>query len=93
MNKTISLTEVKARNLKWFSADNKKFFGDLRYWVLHQKGTNKPHLVRLTNAWTDMFGKEKEPHYRVNEITNDLKIGELNDRIFKSLREVKEWLK
>lgn len=88
----INLTDLRKANLKWFEKGNKEFFGDLRYWVIYQKGTNKPFLVRLTNAWTDMFDGVKKPHYRVNEITEDLKIGELDDRIFKSLEEVKTYL-
>jgi len=85
------LNELKLNNKGWFTKGNKAFFGDINYRVLHSE--NKPYLVRLTNAWTDMFDGVKKPHYKINEINNDLSIGHLFDNEFKTIEEVKRFLK
>lgn len=87
-----TLQEVKSKNISWFSPENKKFFGDIRYLVLHDKD-KKPYLVRETNAWTDMFDGMKKTHFRINVLEEDLKIGDLVDNIFKNLEDVREWLR
>jgi hypothetical protein len=90
----ITLSDVKEVQPKWFSPENKRFFGDVSYEVLQGKTTKKNYLVRSTNAWTDMFDrKNKTLHYRVNSIGEDLKIGKLIETVFKTRDEVKEWLK
>ncbi len=92
MSKTC-LREVKAANDGWFSTENKRFFNDHSYQVLHAD-SGKPFLVRHTSAWTDMFGAVPRPHYRVNPIDPEtLKILPLIDDEFATLEDVKTWLK
>lgn len=88
-----TLQEVKNVQPEWFSPENKRFFGDINYKVLHGEISKKPFLVRSTYAWTDMFGEKRTLHYRVNEIESNLKIGSLIETSFTSMDEVKEWLK
>ena len=89
----IRLADVKQANYNWFKPENKRFFGDLNYFILHNNEGN-PFLIRETNAWSDMFDGIKKPHFRINTINPEtLKIGELHDRIFKTREEVKEYLK
>jgi len=86
-----TITELKQNNKNWFSPENKRFFGDLRYFVLTDKdGTS--FLIRETNAWTDMFDGVKKTHYRINSINEDLTIGDLFDDVFKTEEEVKTFL-
>ena len=81
-----TLSEVKAASPKWFSESNRKFFGDLRYFVFNWQ--DRSFLIRKTNAWTDMFDSIPKPHYRINSIKDNLKIGEfLSDIHFKSMKE------
>ena len=88
-----TLTQVKAVQPKWFSRKNKKFFGDVRYWVLHGKRTGEPYLIRSTYAWTDMFGQKPRLHYRINRLEDNLKISSLLDDEFENMPAVKRWLK
>jgi len=87
-----TLSEVKAVQPQWFSHGNKRFFGDVSYKVLHGKRTGKPYLVRSTYAWSDMFGKAKTLHYRINRLHDDLTVGLLVDDMFSDLDRVKGWL-
>jgi len=88
-----TLSQVKAAQPEWFSRKNKRFFGDINYRVLHGKTSGEPFLVRLTNAWTDMFRQPKKRHYRVNGLRDDLTIAPLINDIFADLWAVKRWLK
>ena len=88
----VTLQEVKAVNVAWFSPENKRFFGDIKYFILLDSEGN-PFLIRLTNAWSDMFDGIKKPVYRINKIEDGLKIGSLFDEQFKTLEEVKTFLK
>jgi hypothetical protein len=88
-----TMAEVKAANGDWFSRGNKRFFGDIQYWVL-QGRSGKPYLLRSTYMWSDMFGQPKRVSYRVTEIEADtLKIGGLIDDIFKTREDAKDWIK
>jgi len=89
----ITLQEVKDKNIKWFTPENKRFFGDISYSVFNDNEGNI-FLIQLTYMWSDMFNGIKKKCYRIHKIDKDtLKIGELYDEIFKSLDEVKQFLK
>ena len=88
----LSLAQIKKHNQKWFSKGNKKFFGDVSYFVETGK-SGKTYLIRSTYAWTDMFSGVKILHYRANPIAPEtFDIEPLIDSIFKSRKEVTEWL-
>ena len=70
----ITLEDIRNKQPEWFSIKNKRFFGDINYWLKYSK-SNKPYLVRSTYAWSDVFGNKKEKNYTINEINEDLKIG------------------
>jgi len=89
----ITLTQVKAAQPSWFSRKNKKFFGDRTYRTL-QATSGQTYLVRSTYAWTDMFGKPKQLHYRLNPVNAEThKIESLIDDVFPNINAVKKWLK
>lgn len=88
-----TLTDVKAAQPTWFSKENKRFFGDINYRVLHSGITKLPYLARSTYSWSDMFGREKEITYRLNLIENNNKIGHMLDEVFHSWSALKSWLK
>lgn len=89
---TTTLTDIRQAQPGWFSRSNKRLFGDVSYKVLHGKVSKKPFLVRATYAWTDMFGSPKRLHYRVNTINDDRHIGNLVDKTFSDMDDVKDWL-
>ena len=92
----MTLTQLRQNQPEWFSRKNKRFFGDVSYRLLHGKATGEPYLVRATYAWSDMFGRERRLHYRVNRITGETieerRVGPLVDTVFTDLSEVKRWL-
>jgi hypothetical protein len=89
----VTLSALKEAHSTWFSPENKRFFNDVEYRVLHGKTSHKPFLVRSTYAFTNMFGKEPKLHWRINPIEPDtLKIMPLIDDQFETLEEVKDWL-
>ncbi len=47
----ITLSDVKEAQPHWFTPENKRFFNDVSYKVLHGKASHKPFLVRATYAW------------------------------------------
>ncbi len=87
------LRDVKAAQPEWFSRKNKRFFGDVNYRVLYGKVSGERFLVRSTYAWSDMFGAPKRLHYRINRLDDNLKIRLLVDDAFRSIGDVKDWLK
>lgn len=88
------LTQIRWANAKWFSPENKRFFGDVSYRALRGKKTGKVYLVRSTEAWTDMFGNPKRLHWRINNINQEtLAIEALIQHEFKDIDAVKDWLK
>lgn len=87
------LAQIKQANPNWFSRSNKRFFGDINYRLLYGKKSGERFLVRLTNAWSDMFDGVKKPHYRINTINDDLTIGKLLDQQFADMDSVRAWLK
>ena len=89
---TLTITALRQANTKWFSPENKQFFGDLEYRVLHGK-SKTPYLVRRTYAWSNMFDGIRKSHWRINPIGVDLSILTLHDEIFESLDDVKQTLK
>lgn len=89
-----SLEEIQKAQPKWFSENNKRFFGDLRYFTGEGGVSKHTYLIRLTEAWTDMLGGERQKHYRVNPIDQDtLKIEPVLDIIFPVKQAVSDWLK
>jgi hypothetical protein len=89
----MTLSQIKQAQPDWFSRDNKRFFGDISYKVLHGKQTKKPYLIRSTYMWSDMFGNAKQLRYRINNVNPKTgKIESLVDEIFTDMRWVKEWL-
>lgn len=91
---TTLLQDIKAANEGWFSRSNKRFFNDVSYKAYYGKITGKAYLVRSTYAWSDMFDRPRVLHYRINTINQDtLEIDPLIDDIFKSIFEVKAWLR
>ena len=88
-----TLAEVQRAQMNWFDPQNKQLFGDVDYKILHSEKTGKPYLARSTYAWTDMFGKKKKLHWRLNPLDDMLKIRPLIDDVFDNLWAVKRWLK
>lgn len=88
------LSEVKRDNKEWFSAGNRRMFGDVRYNVKRGKVSHNAYLIRLTSAWSDMFGQPKRYTYRINALDYDAgwHIGELVDVEFASMDQVNNWL-
>ena len=89
---TLTLADVQAKHSRYFSRETQILFGDIKYWVLHDKDHN-PYLVRYTTAWTDMFDDIKKPHYKVNPLTPSGDIGQLFEEEFLTLQDVKTWLR
>jgi len=87
-----TLSDVKQANDGWFSRKNKAFFGDIDYRVLHGKD-GEPYLVRSTYQWSDMFGQPQKVSWRINLLSDELKIMPLVDTVFNSLDSVKDWLR
>lgn len=87
------LKAIKKAQPKWFCAGNRRFFNDRSYYGVYGKKTGKAYLLRSTYAWTDMFGKPKTLHYRINDINQEThEINNLVDETFKTLDEAKQWL-
>ena len=88
----MKINELVQHNQKWFSEENKAFFKDVEYFVMHGEKSEQPFLVRSTYAWTDMFGHKPKLHYRVNPIEDCFHIGSLTDDVFEDLDAVEMWL-
>ena len=90
---TTLLNKIEGVQPAWFSAENRRIFGDVRYYAYRSKKTNKPYLVRATYAWSDMFGEAKRLTFRVNCVNPDtLELESMTDDIFWSLTEAKNWV-
>ncbi|KKM22268.1 hypothetical protein LCGC14_1627010 [marine sediment metagenome] len=88
-----TLTQVKEANPQWFTRGNKRFFGDVSYRVQHGKVSGAPFLLRSTYAWTDMFGRKRTLHYRINPLHPDTReIQPLIDETFLNIWAAKAWL-
>ena len=87
------LRDVKAKQPEWFSAKNKRFFQDCRYSVRYGQQTGERFLLRSTYMWSDMFGRPKTLHYRLNQLEEDLKIGPLVDDVFLTRASAMTWLR
>lgn len=94
MKKTLKdiTAQIVDKQPKWFSKENRKFFGDLAYYGF-QDSEGENWLIRKTNAWTDMFDGIKKPHYRINKVSKDFEIQELIDRDFATLYLAKQYIK
>jgi len=90
---TTKLSDVKAAQNQWFNRGNKQFFGDIDYRVLHGKINTKPYLVRSTYMWSDMLGGQRKIYWKINPLNEDLKIQPVLDTDFRTLEDVKDWLK
>jgi hypothetical protein len=91
------LSALKTDNPKWFSGENKRFFGDKGYTAVTAGDSGNPFLVRSTTQFSDMFGRENtKTVYRVNAIETGadgkLKVGDLLDNEFGTLAEAKAFL-
>jgi len=91
-NNMVTIADVKRANPLWFSKENRRFFGDVDYRVLRDR-SEQAYLVRGTYGWTDMFGEPKRLRYRLNPVTEEGNILSLMNGEFKSLGDVKEWLR
>ena len=89
---TVTVAQVRNANAVWFSRENRRFFGDISYKILHDKQKNG-YLVRQTYGFSDMFGNPKVAHYKVNPLGPNLEILAMLDEFFESLAEVKQTLK
>jgi hypothetical protein len=87
------LRDIRENNPTWFSASNKRFFGDRSYYGYYGVATGEPYLVRSTYAWTDMLGGKRTLHYRINKLSDKKEILDLVDDIFVTLDDVKKWLR
>ena len=92
-DKMTTLSEVKQAQNHWFDRGNKKFFGDRDYRVLHGKITGNPYLVRSTFAWSDMFGRPRKLSWRINPLDDNLIIQPLVDQEYRTIDDVKDWLR
>ena len=88
---TVSIADVRQANPMWFDKRTVRFMGDINHRILHDK-QRQPYLVRLTYAWTDMFGGERIAHWKINPIGQNLELLPLDDRIFRTLADVKKAL-
>ena len=88
---TVTVAQVRDANAGWFSRENRTFFGDISYKILHDKKKNA-YLVRQTYGFSDMFGNPKVAHYKVNPLGQNLEILTMLDEFFESLPEVKQAL-
>jgi hypothetical protein len=88
----ITLQDVKDAQPKWFSPENKRFFGDVNYFVRQGQISKKPFFIQSTYMWSDMFGGKKTLVYRVHTLKDDLKMDALVDDIFKTKQELETWL-
>ena len=85
---------IKEAQPDWFSRSNKRFFNDVEYRGYYGKATGTAYMVRSTYAWTDMLGKPRRLHYRINNLNQDtLKLESLIDEEFTDIYEVKAWLR
>jgi len=87
--------QVKRDNPRWFEPATKRSFGDVAYTV-RVAHSGQAYLVRSTYAWTDMGGKGKKLHYRLNPLRwedSHLRISHLLDEVFETRQEVGAWLK
>ena len=89
----VTLSQVRDAQPSWFSRKNKRFFGDIQYWVLTGR-SGKPYLLRSTFMWSDMFGQPKKVCYRVSNINPEtLQVNGLIDTIFHFREDAKDWIK
>lgn len=87
----VRLLEVKEANEAWFGEENQKFFNDVDYWI-GQSGSGKWYLCRSTYGFSDMFGRKRKLTYRLNPLSDELKIGRLLDDVFDDQDDVDDWL-
>ena len=88
----MNMKQLREKNKKWFSPENKKFFNDINYRVLQSKKSKTSYLIQHTYQWSNMFGNELKPVYVVKPITSDGNILQ-SVATFKELSEVKNFLK
>ena len=79
MNYRPTLAELREISPIWFSKGAKRFSQDVYYKVRIGMKSKKPYLIRLTAGFSDMFTGKKRYHFRINEIEENGKIGELLD--------------
>jgi len=88
----MTLKDVKRKNVNWFSKANKRFFGDVDYWLYHGRD-GQHYLVRLSKAFSDMFGNIPQYRYYINPVSDDGEIEHLLDVSFSTRKEAKEFIK
>ena len=87
------LQDVKDKQPGWFTPANKRFFQDCRYAVRYGKHSGERFLLRSTYMWSDMFGRPKTLHYRLNCLEDDLAIGPLVEEVFLTRAQAMAWLR
>ena len=87
----MELKDVRARNQVWFSRENMRFFGDIRYWLYHGRD-GRHYLVRLTKGWSDMFSQVPKYSYCINPIGDNGQIEDLIPVEFATLEEAKKYI-
>lgn len=88
----ITMSDVRAANQKYFGRGEKRFFGDITYWLLTGK-SGKKYVLRSTYAWSDMFGQPRKIHYYINPVNPDLTIEHILPNYYNTRDEAKEWIK
>lgn len=93
MIKTIEdLKNISSFNKEYFSEANKIFFNDIDYQILESK-TKEKYLITQTFKFSDMFDGIQKACYVIKPISINGEIGSLIDLEFKTLKEVKKYLK
>jgi len=88
-----TLIQVSAAQRNWFTDGNKRFFGDVSYEVA-VSASGKPYLLRSTYGWTDMFGRPRRLHWRINPLdAKTLKILPLVEDVFDTKNKALKWLR
>ena len=79
----MTLHGIRVSNPKWFSNENKRFFGDLDY-SLVRAGSGTYYLCSKTYGWSDVFNRSsRRVFYALHEIDADLRISGLVYREFR----------
>lgn len=96
------MQEVIKDNPTWFKPEARRLFGDLGYMIRIGEKTNQVYLVQHTNAWTDMFGGNPEPHYRLHSLSAERRtssrvkswdIGNLLPEVFQTMSNLNTFIR
>jgi len=62
------IQEVRESNPRYFTENNKRFFGDISYDVITSEVTGRNYLLTFTNKFSDMFDGVKKPVYVITPL-------------------------